>query len=140
MRRIRPCVVITARQYDDSGHDHNTAISCLATTAFDRAYLKSLVPLSSRLCYLVSYEIIRDHDVALSRGLAAAPMIRINITDYLLTKAHAVHCHMSQLSPHRSDPDQEAEELEPYEGFILVRPPRTYADMTDLLSSLIEKP
>jgi LmbE family N-acetylglucosaminyl deacetylase len=137
MRRIRPDVVITLGQ-DDPGDTDPINVSNLVTTAFDRSYLKSFVPLTSRLYYVASPDAVQYHDAAVSRGIAVAPLLRIDITSERLTKARAMQCHESQLSPFKRDVEQAAEDLRMYEGFILTRPTGTYQDMTDLFSSLIE--
>jgi LmbE family N-acetylglucosaminyl deacetylase len=115
-RRIRPGIVICAGQDEDINDPKNVVISRLMTTAFDHACLNSHLPLSSRLYYLAPFDSIPEHDIAVARGHAVSALIRIDITEYVVTKARARQCHKSQVSRYKIAVEQVGSKLEIYEG------------------------
>jgi LmbE family N-acetylglucosaminyl deacetylase len=121
MRRIHPLVVITFGPDGISGNSDHVAISRLVTTAFDRAHLRSFLPLSARLFYVVP-----------SLEIAVGPVASVDITDYRLPKVRAMKCHTSQDPPFKGKPEVEMDNLARHEYFALAHPTTLGGEINDL--------
>ena len=140
MRRIHPKVVITFGPDGISGHPDHVAISRLVSSAFERAILKSFLPLSAKLFYIApSAATLQGCGVIPSQEAAGGPVAGIDITDYRLPKLRAMQSHVSQNPPFKGDPEKEIENLSCHEYFMLANPSGNFADSTDLFASLKEK-
>jgi LmbE family N-acetylglucosaminyl deacetylase len=139
MRRIHPKAVITFGPDGISRYPDQAAMSRLVTTVFDRAILKSFVPLSAKLFYIAPSEAtMQVRSVVASEEPGGRPVASIDISDYRLPKVRAMQAHASQNPPYSGKPEDEIDNLACHEYFTLARPSGKFADATDLFTPLKE--
>ena len=121
LRHLRPDVVITFGPEGVTGHPDHVAVHRWTTEAFDRLNGQAECP--RRLYYIVPSESTDQAcGVPPSPAAVGGPVVSIDISGFLVTKAKAMQQHQSQNPPVSGLPEEAARHLACHEVFRLARP------------------